>query len=78
MSSMRRTTYDWNDELRQSLKELYVTFNVPSDQINSNTSLKKDFHKKFASKTGATCSPDELCREMIRMRKQKALPRIRS
>ena len=52
--------------------------NVPVDQLATSPELRETFAAKFRARTGqANTATDEMIRLLLRLRKQRQLPRLR-
>ncbi len=64
--------------IASALKHLYRETNVPADRLATSPELRETFAAKFRARTGqASTATDEVIRLLLRLRKQRQLPRLR-
>ena len=67
----------FSDEDRESLMSVYQDFGVPTDQLLRKPLALHDLSKEFNQRTGANFAGEKLVQELIRLRKQGKLPKIK-
>ncbi len=73
----KRQPNPWSKGAEESLRNVYVEFDTPSDQIAASSGKRRDFRSLFMQRTGLICyNADELVDKLIKLRKSGGLPRI--
>lgn len=67
----------FSDDDRESLVQVYQNLGVPTDQLLIKPLALRDLSKKYDEVTHSTCAAERLVQELIRLRKQGKLPKIK-
>lgn len=67
----------FSDDDRESLVRVYQNLGVPTDQLLIKPLALRDLSKKYDKVTHSTCAAERLVQELIRLRKQGKLPKIK-
>ena len=70
---------NWSSSAVESLKELYVEFDVPSDSLIADEDKLIEFTNELASRAPelGSVSPKEVANKLFKVRKSGKLPTIR-
>lgn len=70
---------DWNNSAVESLKELYVEFDIPSDTLIADENKLIQFTKELISRASELEGIDkkEVATKLLKVRKSGKLPTIR-
>ncbi|OHB55286.1 MAG: hypothetical protein A2Y07_11020 [Planctomycetes bacterium GWF2_50_10] len=68
----------WSVQQTEQLRDLYVKTNITSDDLIKEQSRLDMFTKELNAQTGTIFSTEEVAGKLLRLRKSKKLPRIRS
>lgn len=66
-----------SDSARTELVEVYRELAVPTDQLLARPLELKELADRFRERTGSSIGGERLAQELIRLRKQSKLPRLR-
>lgn len=73
--AIKGSTQQWSNENRSLLARLYSEIGVPVDELVVNPGSLTKLVKQFRTKSGASVSGEEVLSELLRLRKQRLLPR---